>query len=436
MFESSSRRTFSTKERGTAGFGIGRCGDCRTCSNSASGSRRRTGDFIARDQRCHSEFTARRAANFTHDVIERTTSRRSVWIRVPVASTPASASPATLLFKTRPTQNIVDATGGVATNSGMDADNLRRWPVAYRDEHQQLTDRSNNKKRKELPEFVIGDLVWCLDFTPQADGKLAKHWRGPWTVVSKSNDVSYTIRRIGGQNERRRAHREHLSTFKASKTTPPDLVLQREPSLLPLEARTGVKRNGVRLGRRHGLRSATSRRTLHLRDGHLVFAQVERPRRVDVVTRRRLGLRGTSDKVLPRLHSTTTRVTRIVLFLLWLGGLSDANKLLVDHERLRTARHEQLNESGRVTTDNAPRDIVDDDKGLVAAASRNFTGELAIGPDLTLTESASLEAVRQLSVAGSCGYELVDPVQQHSSVESGQKLTAIRRGHDVLLDAQ
>jgi hypothetical protein len=62
--------------------------------------------------------------------------------------------------------------------------------------------------------------------------------------VSKSNDVSYTIRRIGGQNERRRAHREHLSTFKTSKTTPPDLVLQREPPV-PLEARTGVKRDGV-----------------------------------------------------------------------------------------------------------------------------------------------------------------------------------------------
>ena len=60
-------------------------------ADSARRDHCRAGDFVARDQRRYSEFVARRTAYFTHDVVERATSRRSVRIHVPVADAPASA---------------------------------------------------------------------------------------------------------------------------------------------------------------------------------------------------------------------------------------------------------------------------------------------------------------------------------------------------------
>ena len=156
------------------------------------------------------------------------------------------ASPATLLYKTPAAQNVVDTAESLADMGGVDADDLRKWLQSYRDEHQKRTDQSNNRRRSEYPPFAVGDLVWCLDFSPKAGGKLAKNWIGPWTVIDKAGDVTYVIRQVGGRGDKRRAHREHLSAFRVSKTTPPHLRVTKEPPV-PAEAlrRTAKRRSSA-----------------------------------------------------------------------------------------------------------------------------------------------------------------------------------------------
>ena len=120
---------------------------------------------------------------------------------------------------------------------------LREWLNDFYTKTNEWADHANNESRNDRPNFNVGDLVWCRDYTVEkrrkvasekADsisngpGKLAMKWSGPWIVTATWGNVVMTLRRVGG-GQTRRAHTDQVKDFHISSTTPNELKRQKEP---------------------------------------------------------------------------------------------------------------------------------------------------------------------------------------------------------------
>jgi hypothetical protein len=165
-------------------------------------------------------------------------------------------APYTAMYKLERDADLFTVQGVSEVCNHNEYSQLREWLSDFYTKTNEWTDHTNNDNREDKPNFNVGDLVWCRDYTVErrqqtatntqapnstGPGKLAMKWSGPWLVTATWGNVVMTLKRIGG-GQTRRAHKDQVKAFTISPTTPNELKRRREPKKpSPVEQRRVIR---------------------------------------------------------------------------------------------------------------------------------------------------------------------------------------------------